>query len=246
MYPMHEFGAIYTSGLTVFHQSEDTGYNYMKKSLEGVCSLFVTAYRDPKLDGNMLTSNYAYVGFFKLISFAIVDDHNAGHHLNPKGNFKPFKDALDGMVVQRMPPINKPHSMFGPYRILSHDWSINNVCIYDTMPCNFGAKCNDIYDPRHAQEFSHPPIRPHAAMKISCHLTKDSVHMHSFIHRIRCQYGGECRHIDDEKHNQEYEHPSYCPSGGDCHNMKSEHLKDFCHLPLCPNGHKCFEYQKHT
>ncbi|CAF3383056.1 unnamed protein product [Rotaria socialis] len=295
MYPMHEFGAIYTSRLTVFRQSEDTGYNYMKKPLEGVCSLAMAAYRDPKLDGNMLTSKYAvgtrkkienifaiahhqkhdslvlsafgcgafknppghiaqlfisvieqYAGFFKLISFAIIDDHNAGHHLNPEGNFKPFKDALDGMVVPRMPPINKPHSMFGPYRILSHDWSINNVCIYDKMPCNFGAKCNDIYDLTHAQEFSHPPICPHAAMKVSCHLTKDSVHMHSFIHRIRCQYGGECRHIDDEKHNQEYEHPLYCPSGGDCRNVKSEHLKDFRHLPLCPNGHKCFEYQKHV
>ncbi|CAF4777263.1 unnamed protein product, partial [Rotaria sp. Silwood2] len=47
MYPMNEFGAIYTSGITVFRQSEDTGYAFMKKPLEGVCSLAMAAYRDP-------------------------------------------------------------------------------------------------------------------------------------------------------------------------------------------------------
>ncbi|CAF1418884.1 unnamed protein product, partial [Adineta ricciae] len=33
IYPMDEFGAIYTSGLTVFRHSEDKGYAYMKKPL---------------------------------------------------------------------------------------------------------------------------------------------------------------------------------------------------------------------
>ncbi|CAF4081934.1 unnamed protein product, partial [Rotaria sordida] len=53
MYPMDEYGAIYTSGLTVFRQPENTGYEYMNKPLYGVCSLAMAAYRDPMLNGTM-------------------------------------------------------------------------------------------------------------------------------------------------------------------------------------------------
>ncbi|CAF4396915.1 unnamed protein product, partial [Didymodactylos carnosus] len=39
MYPMDEFGAIYTSGLTVFRQDEDTGYAFMSEPLFDVCAI---------------------------------------------------------------------------------------------------------------------------------------------------------------------------------------------------------------
>ncbi|CAF4679106.1 unnamed protein product, partial [Rotaria socialis] len=55
MYPIDEYGAIYTSGLTFFRNSEDKGYEYMDKPLEGVHALAVAAYRNPKLDGNLLS-----------------------------------------------------------------------------------------------------------------------------------------------------------------------------------------------
>ena len=76
MYPMHEFGGIYTSDLTVFRQSEDAGYMFMDEPLHGVCSLAMAAYRDPQLDGNMLASTYA-VGTRKKIenTFAIAYYH---------------------------------------------------------------------------------------------------------------------------------------------------------------------------
>jgi uncharacterized protein (TIGR02452 family) len=295
MYPMHEFGAIYTSGLTVFRQSEDDGYPFMTKPIGGVCSLAMAAYRDPKLDGNMLAPKFAvgtrkkienifaiafhhkhdsivlsafgcgafknppghvaqlfssvieqYAGFFKLITFAIIDDHNSGHQLNPDGNFKPFKDILDGMMASPLSPINRPNTMFGPYRLLSNDVSTSDVCIFDKIPCNFGGTCKDMHNYKHSQEYSHPSLCPYAATKGNCDFMKDSVHMHSFIHRNRCQYAGECRQIDDQKHTREYEHPSYCPDGGDCHDMKAEHLKGYRHLPLCKDGHKCIDYQKHS
>ncbi|CAF2763646.1 unnamed protein product [Rotaria sp. Silwood2] len=293
MYPMNEFGAIYTSGITVFRQSEDTGYAFMKKPLEGVCSLAMAAYRDPKLDGNMLAGKYAvgmrkkienifaiayhhrheslvlsaigcgafknppdhvvqlfrsvieqYAGFFKLIIFAVIDDHNSGSHLNPKGNFKPFKEALDGNTIEPLSSMNKPNTMFGPYLLLSDGSSVGDICIFDLPPCQFGAKCNEMHDSKHSREYSHPPLCPYASVTGKCRKTKDVVHVTSLIHRQLCQHGGQCSQIDDGKHNQEFGHPIYCPDGGKCQQMTYEHLIEFRHLPLCVKAQKCIEYQK--
>ncbi|CAF2098037.1 unnamed protein product [Rotaria magnacalcarata] len=294
MYPMNEFGAIYTSGLTVFRQPEDTGYAFMKKPLENVCSLAMAAYRDPKLDRNMLAGKYAvgmrkkienifaiayhhrhqslvlsaigcgafknppehvvqlfrsvieqYAGFFKLIIFAIIDDHNSGSHLNPEGNFKPFKEALDGSTLEPLSTMNKPNTMFGPYLLLSDGSSVGDVCICDLPPCQFGAKCNEMHDSKHSREYSHPPLCPYASVTGKCRKTKDVVHVTSLIHRQLCRCGGQCLQIDDGKHSQEFEHPIYCPDGGKCQNMKEKHLIEFRHLPLCGKAQKCIEYQKH-
>ena len=294
MYPMDEFGAIYTSGITVFRKSEDTGYSFMKKPLEGVCSLAMAAYKDPKIEDNLLTGKYAvgtrkkienifaiayhhkhdslvlsalgcgafknppdhiaqlflsviqqYAGFFKVIMFAIVDDHNAGHKLNPEGNFKPFRDILDGKSVEPLSPMNKPNTMFGPYLLLSDGSSVSDVCICDLPPCYFAANCNEMYDSKHAQHYSHPPLCPYASIMGKCPFKKSDVHMSSMIHRRICQYGGECSRRDEEKHAQQFEHPPYCSNKSECQNMKEEHLREFCHLPLCSKGKKCMDYQKH-
>ncbi|CAF2136304.1 unnamed protein product [Rotaria magnacalcarata] len=294
MYPMQEFGAIYTSGITVFRKPEHTGYSFMKKPLEGVSSLAMAAYRDPKLEGNMLAGKYAvgtrkkienifaiayyhkhdslvlsaigcgafknppdhiaqlcfsviqqYAGFFKLITFAIIDDHNAGHHLNPEGNVQPFRVAFDGKSVEPLSPMNKPNTMFGPYLILSDGSSVSDVSICDLPPCLFGANCKEMYDAKHAQQYSHPPLCPYASITGKCPFKKNSIHMSSLIHRRPCQYGGECSHIDEKKHAQEVEHPPYCPDKGNCQNMKEEHLREYRHLPLCNKAKKCIDYQKH-
>lgn len=295
MYPMHEYGAIYTSGLTVFRQSEETGYAFMEGPLENVCSLAMAAYRDPKIDEDKLAPKYAvgtrkkienifaiafhhkhdslvlsalgcgafknpptyvaelfrsvieqYAGFFKLITFAILDDHNAGRRFNPHGNFAPFQSILDGLVVSPLSPISKAHMIFGPYRLLSDGLSVSDVCILDKTLCKFGASCTDIHNRKHSQEYSHPARCPYAAVRGKCELTGDPVHMSSFIHQNQCQYGGECRQIDDEKHNREYEHPPICPKGGDCHDVSERHLKEYRHLPLCPEGLKCLAYKMHA
>ena len=295
MYPMHEFGAIYTSDLTVFRHSEEMGYMFMEEPLQGVCSLAMAAYRDPQLDGNMLASKHAmgtrkkientfsiafhhkhdslvlsafgcgafrnppehvakifrsvieqYAGFFKRIAFAIVDDHNSGQHLNPNGNYKPFKDILDGLDITPMLTMNLPHIIVGSYQLLADGTSVADVCILDKALCKYGALCNDIHDRKHAQGFAHPSLCPNMATKGKCTFTKDTVHMSSFIHQNLCKYGGECRNIDDKQHVKEYEHPSYCSEAGRCDDMSAEHLKQYRHLPLCSEGRKCLEYRQHT
>ncbi|CAF2666541.1 unnamed protein product [Rotaria sp. Silwood2] len=295
MYPMDEYGAIYTSGLTFFRHSQDTGYDYMEKPLENVCAVAMAAYRDPKLEENWLAPKYAvgtrkkienifaiayyhkhdslvlsafgcgafhnppihvaklfssvidqYAGFFETIIFAIVDDHNAGQRLNPEGNFKPFVDLLNEKSAKPMMPMNKANTMFGPYRLSSDGLNVADVYIFDSTPCNFGAKCSDINNPNHTRQFSHPPCCPSVAISGKCDLTNDIVHMISFLHRNQCQYGGECRNIDNKKHAQEFEHPSYCKQGATCEDMEDNHLKEYRHLPLCKDGKKCMDYQKHV
>jgi hypothetical protein len=232
MYPMEEYAAIYTSGLTFFRQSQDVGYAYLDKPLENVCAIAMAAYRDPKLDGKYLSSKYAvgtrkkienvfsiayhhkhdslvlsafgcgafhnppshvaklfasvidqYAGFFETIVFAIVDNYSASQRLNPEDNYKPFVDVFDGKPAIPLIPMNKPNTMFGPYRICSDGLTVNDISICDSTPCYYGAKCSDIYNVSHTRQYSHPPLCTYAAIKGKCDFASDNVHMASFIHR---------------------------------------------------------------
>ncbi|CAF1213086.1 unnamed protein product [Rotaria magnacalcarata] len=295
MYPIDEYGAIYTSGLTFFRKSEDKGYEYMEKPLEGVHALAVAAYRNPKLDGNLLSPKYAvgmrkklenllsiahyyqhdclilsalgcgafrnppdhvaklfrsvieqYAGFFQTIIFAIIDDHNSGQRHNPEGNFKSFKDELDGQIFKPILPLNHPDTIVGPYRFLSDGSTVKDVTILDLDPCQYGAKCNALYDPKHTENYSHPPLCKERSLKGTCTKHNDSIHMSSFIHRHPCKFGAQCKDIDNSKHNQEYEHPSFCPNGSKCEDTGDDHEKAYRHLPACEFFQKCLQYQKHV
>ena len=295
MYPIDEYGAIYTSGLTFFRQSEDKGYEYMEKPLEGVNVLALAAYRNPKLDGNMLSPKYAvgmrkkienlfsivynhhheclilsalgcgafrnppdhvaklfrsvieqYAGFFQTIIFAVTDDHHTGQKHNPSGNHKPFKDELDGLVFQPVLSLNYANLINGPYRIGSDGSTINYVIIFDLPLCQYGAKCDELYDSKHVTNFFHPALCKELYMNGVCKQTNDLIHMTSFIHRNPCEHGAHCKDIDDVKHNQDFEHPSYCPNKGNCEDTSVSHEKAYRHLPLCEHRRKCPQYQKHV
>ena len=294
MYPMEEYAAIYTSGLTIFRRSQDVGYEYMTKPLENVAAIAMAAYRDPKLDKDELEAKVAigtrkkienifaiahhqqhdsivlsafgcgafrnppkhvaqifmsvieqYAGYFDTIVFAIIDDHNAGQRLNPHGNYRPFVDVLDGRTVMPAKKMDKANTMYGSFRI-SHDGStVNDVCILENSPCHYGAKCSDIRNDPHASQYAHPPLCTRVATDGKCDLKDNSIHMLSFVHPSQCREGGECSKLNDKKHCQDFEHPLNCPQGGDCDDMDSVHLKLYCHVPLCPRGIKCIDFQKH-
>ncbi|CAF3923229.1 unnamed protein product [Rotaria sp. Silwood1] len=295
MYPMEEFGAVYTSGITVFRHSEDRGYAFLDEPVYEVCAIAMAAYREPKLDKQMLTGTAAagmrkkienifaiayhqnhdclvlsalgcgafknppehvaalfksvisqYAGYFRSIHFAIIDDHNTGNHLNPKGNFLPFQKELDGKTFhpQNLLSVNMAS---GPFRLLNKVGSdgqldLSDVHIFELTPCKYGAQCHDLYDDQHIKSFLHPPICPNQS---ACKNTDDNVHMFSFIHRTKCRDGGECKKITDEQHLHHYEHPETCPQGGACTNTSPEHLLAYLHLPLCPHGLKCMHYLAH-
>ena len=292
IYPMDDYGAVYTSGLTVFRQSEETGYAYMENPLKDVCSIAMAAYRDPKLDGNMLANKYAvgmrkkienifaiayhhhhnclilsafgcgafrnppdhvaklfhsvieqYAGFFESVIFAIIDDHNTGHHLNPKGNFSPFEEKFRNCVVKQKVPLNEGNTMFGPYRLLRDGLNVADVSICDLLPCQSGAHCKNLCSDDHTNEFSHPPRCAQDSSPSGCQQLGNNIHMSSYVHYAQCQYGGLCKHIDNEQHVLEFKHPSCCPAGGACQDTSENHEKAYRHLPLCETFHTCIAYR---
>ncbi|CAF2937552.1 unnamed protein product, partial [Rotaria sp. Silwood2] len=188
-----------------------------------------------------------YAGYFKTIYFAIIDDHNTGNRLNRNGNYKPFKDILDGLNVPASSKQLDVNMATGPFRVIGKDhvkMTIGEVSIFGLNPCQYGAECNDLDDEQHCRSYSHPPL---CHQSDSCdQVKKDEVHKNFFIHRTKCQYGGQCKQIKDEKHLRQYDHPEYCPQASGCTDMSKTHLKNFCHLPLCKDGgpNKCALFRK--
>jgi uncharacterized protein (TIGR02452 family) len=293
-YPMEEFGAIYTSGITVFRGTEAKGYAYMKNPLYHVCAIAMPAYRNPRLTGkNMLEDRpamnthrkiqnifaigyqhkhdclvlsalgcgafknppkhiallfksviYQYAGYFDKIYFAIIDDHNTGNQINPHGNFVPFKEILDGLVV-KPPKTLRVDGASGPHRILNktsnEQLTFGDAYISYLPPCQHGTKCRDFKNIDHTRQFSHPPRCSLQTATSLCDQTDDEVHVATFIHITRCKYGGECT-SEDPTHLSDYDHPDYCEKESHCKDVRSEHLFAYRHLPVCRDGHDCLKY----
>ncbi|CAF3692663.1 unnamed protein product [Rotaria socialis] len=296
LYPMEEFGGIYTSGITVFRGTEANGYPYMKEPLYNVCSIAMAAHREPALtnknmlEKKMATSThkkidsifaighhhkhdclvlsalgcgafknppehvallfksiiYQYAGYFEKIYFAIIDDHNTGNRINPKGNFIPFKEILDGLIVHPS-KIIQVNGASGPYRILKKlpdgKITLSDSCIQHLPPCYHGTECRDIKDTQHNTTFSHPPICLYQTSNLTCDQMEDEVHMLTFFHRMKCKRGGECNNTDPQ-HLNDLDHPEFCKKKSDCVNVSAEHLFAYRHLPVCHSGITCLEYKK--
>ncbi len=80
LYPIAEYGAIYTSGITVFRGTEDQGYPFLKRPLYDVCAVAIAAYRDPPIQKNKrrLTPKDA-VGTRKKIETLFAIAYKNGH-----------------------------------------------------------------------------------------------------------------------------------------------------------------------
>jgi uncharacterized protein (TIGR02452 family) len=291
IYPIEEYGAIYTSGITVFRHSEDKGYAYLEQPVYGVCAIASAAYARPELkrnDNNFLVEKYAvdtrkkienifaiayhhghdclvlsafgcgafknppnhiamifksvieqYAGYFKIIYFSIIDDHNTGYQLNLDGNYRPFKNILDDKNFQPSKGEIDVNMISGPYRVISKNQgkiTIDHVKIFDLPPCEYGSLCQDLNNTQHSRSYSHPPICPRYN---SCNQSEnDDVHLSSFIHRTKCAQGGICKLIKDQNHLRLYDHPEFCTDRS-CKIMDKSHLMKFRHVDLCQNGLKC-------
>ena len=296
-YPMDEFGAIYTSGITVFRGTEQDGYPYKKEPLYDMCAIAMAAYRDPPLTPKNTLENkaamnthrkiqsvfaigyhqkhdclvlsalgcgafhnppehvarlfksviYQYAGYFDTIYFAIIDDHNAGGRANPNGNYKPFKEILNDLVVRPAKTL-RVDGATGPYRVLDKKsdgrFILDDAYISQLPPCQHGADCRNAKDKDHSRQFGHPPRCSYQNMTSKCDQTNDEIHMSCFIHTIKCKEGGECQNTDAE-HVNDYDHPDFCQNKAHCTNMHPEHLFSYRHLPPCRDGMDCLKCLSH-
>ncbi|CAF1353937.1 unnamed protein product [Adineta steineri] len=221
MYPMDEFGAIYTSGLTVFRQPEDTGYAFMEQPMFNVCAIAIAAYRNPKLDHkNLLTSRYM-IGTRKKIEtiFAIAQHHKhdclvlsafgCGAFRNPPkhialifksvieqyaGFFKKIYFAIidDHNTGQDL----NPHGNYRPFQDTLHNLKVKPVR---------HIMVNMMIGPWRILNIVNNKEINLSDVKI-CDLSP-------------CHYGGQCRDLENKQHCQKYLHPPLCPlmdSSGIC------------------------------
>ena len=296
-YPMDEFGAIHTSGITVFRGTESDGYPYKKDPLCNMCAIAMAAYRDPPLTPKNTLQNkaamsthrkienifaighhqnhdclvlsalgcgafhnppkhvallfksviYQYAGYFDTIYFAIIDDHNAGGRVNPDGNYRPFKEILNDLVV-RPPKTLRVDGVTGPYRVLDKtsdgQLTLGDVYISQSPPCQHGINCRDAKNTDHSQKFAHPPRCSFQSTTSECDQMNDEVHISTFTHTTKCDKGGECSN-KDAAHLNNYDHPDFCKNQAHCTITHPEHLFSYRHLPACRDEMDCPKYLNH-
>ncbi|CAF1175267.1 unnamed protein product [Adineta steineri] len=244
LYPMDNYGAIYTSGMTVFRQPEEIGYPFMDIPMYDVCGIAMAAYRDPKVDKNLLTSKYS-IGTRKKIEniFAIAYQHKhdclvlsalgCGAFRNPPKHiatiFKSVIDQYAGFFKSVYFAIIDDHNTgqdfnpngnYEPFRTVFKDYSAvpRKHRLVDMMigPWKILKQIND------------------TEVKLSdikiCHLKP-------------CRDGGKCNHLKNEQHCQEYSHPPLCPNTDNKTSCKEkhddQHILWFKHRLQCSYGSEC-------
>ena len=100
-----------------------------------------------------------YTRFFKLIYFAIVDDHSAGQNFNPTGNCRPFRKLLDNVDLELEKIVNM---MIGYRRILNQtnagEVTLSDIKICYLNPCRLGGKRHELRNAQHCRGYLHPSL----------------------------------------------------------------------------------------
>ncbi|RUP47497.1 hypothetical protein BC936DRAFT_145674 [Jimgerdemannia flammicorona] len=206
-YPIAEFGGIYTPDITIFRDSEDSGYSFRQKPFT-VDFIAVAAYRKPKLQNNCLSSEDAAKTRRKIeaiFAIALHKGHDClllsalgcGAFQNPPDHVaaiflavaqqysRKFREIVFAVVEDHNSVTTANPA--GNYEIFSSH--LNRTALGPgtlTLPplsappastCSFGGRCEKS-DATHSKEFYHPPFCPY---RRDCKLT-DAHHLFLFRH----------------------------------------------------------------
>lgn len=215
MYPMDEFGAIYTSGLTVFRQPENTGYAFMDEPLYDVCAIAMAAYRDPAVENNRLVAKFS-ISMRKKIEniFAIAYHHKHDCLILSAFGCGAFK--------------NPPEHVATIFKSVAEQYAGFFKSIYFAIldDHNTGLQFNpqgnyrpfqQLLDDRKIRPKEHKlqdmMIGPWRILKMSNpqQVTLSDIRI---FYLTPCYYGGQCNDLENVKHYREYSHPALCPSVG--------------------------------
>ena len=245
LYPMHEFGAIYTSGLNVFRLSEKKGYSYMDIPMYDVCSIAMAAYRDPQMEKKDLLAPKHSIGTRKKIEniFAIAYQHK--------------HDCLVLSALGCGAFRNPPTHVANIFKSVIEQYAGYFKSIYFSIidDHNTGQDFNPHgnYKPFHQvlNDFNATPKR-HRTVDMMIgpwRIVNQTTNKEVVLSDIRicssspCQYGGKCEKIQDEQHCREYSHPPLCPHANSSTPCKEknddQHLLWFRHRQKCRYGGEC-------
>ncbi|CAF1041068.1 unnamed protein product, partial [Didymodactylos carnosus] len=272
MYPMDEFGCIYTSGITFFRDSEDKGYSYLSTPLNDVKAIAIAAYRDPPLQNNKRLEIKKACGTRKKIENLFAIAHIQGHDSlvlsamgcgafkNPPQHiallFKSVIDQYAGFFKQIIFAIVDGHNTgkqinpdgnFLPFKDALDGLQFKK-CTEPSVGMMIGPyrivgkKMNN--DNLMLSAFVIGDKSPcyHAA---NCKDINDQKHCRQFSHPPLCPYGTECHPLDyDDVHTQFFFHLHECSAGGECTETDQKHLQDYVHPDYCHEGGRCTNMKK--
>ncbi|CAF1452297.1 unnamed protein product, partial [Didymodactylos carnosus] len=259
MYPIDEFGAIYTNGITIFRDTEDKGYELLSEPLYNMSAIALPAYRNPKTTNNhqQLIDKYA-VGTRKkienLFAIAYKNGHDSlvlsalgcGAFHNPLEHialiFKNvieqyagfFKEIIFAIIDDHnTKKLTNPEGNYIPFKRILDGEIVKPSSILKNRMMIGPYKISNINDNKLAiKSFKIGDIPP-------------------------CPYAAKCEHILNYKHCREFLHPSICPYGNSCTHNKSQvqtdsrnnieinnlsdyvHEQFFVHRFECKHGGKC-------
>jgi uncharacterized protein (TIGR02452 family) len=252
-YPIEDYGAIYTSGITVFRNTEDEGYAYLEQPVYGVCAIASAACIRPELkrnDNNRLAEKYVVDTRKKIENvFAIAFHH--GHDCLVLSAF--------GCGAFRNPPIHI--AMIFKSVIEQYAGYFKQIYFSIVDDHNTGNRLNpdgnyrpfkDILDDITVQPSKREldvnmisgPYR--ILSKNQGKITIDHVKIFDIS---PCKYGSLCHELNDTQHCQSYSHPPLCPQYESCNQSTRDdvHLSSFLHRNKCSHGGICtlIEDEKH-
>ncbi|UJR06729.1 hypothetical protein I4U23_011018 [Adineta vaga] len=242
LYPIDEYGGIYTSGITVLRGIEANGYPFSSKPLYNVCSLAIAAFRNPPVhDNNRLSLKYAIDTRKKIENFFAIA-HQHGHNCL-------ILSAL-GCGAFKNPP--EHIALIFKSVIIQYAGFFQNIIFSIIDDHNTGNQMNPNGNFLPFQKvldgFSvRPVMNLSIGMAIGPYYIIESQNKDksvrfdhiSILHLPLCEYGGLCKSFDDQQHIINYIHPNFCVEGGLCTNMKTFHLAKFRHVSLCRDGLDC-------
>ncbi|CAF1558378.1 unnamed protein product, partial [Adineta steineri] len=263
LHRIDEFGAIYTSGVTIFRRGEETGYACMEKPVENVCVITTSAYDKPSLVNGMLPTKYA-MGTRKKIenifaiayhhkhdclvlsSFACEINENPVDHIvqlfssviEQYGGF--FKSILFAIPDDR--DLNRHPNSKRTYRTFQKlDGTVNSITLMKRANTIFGPYriLSDNKMANHICICDLPPCQ----FGGKCNERINPNHIQKFSHPplcVKASLTGKCDQMDNVVHISSYLHQVQCRYGGECREIDNEkHSQQFEHPSFCSAGGTC-------
>ncbi|CAF2836536.1 unnamed protein product [Rotaria sp. Silwood2] len=244
LYPMDDFGAIYTSGLTAFRQPEDTGYTFMEIPMYDVCAIAMAAYRDPKIENDLLASKYS-IGTRKKIENIFAIAHHQKH------------DSLVLSALGCGAFRNPPKHVAAIFKSVIEQYAGYFKYIYfaivddhntgqDLNPIGNFSPFRELLDNLNEEPKRHKLVDMMIGpWRILNQTTVKEVTLSDIriCYLEPCFYGGKCNDLKNEQHCREYSHPSLCPNADNRTPCKqktdSQHTLWFRHRQKCSYGGEC-------
>ena len=268
LYPMDEFGAIYTSGITVFRQTEINGYEFMKRPLYNVCAIAMAAHRNPEMkDAHTLTDKFVMSTHKKIDNiFAIAHAHQhdclvlsalgCGAFKNPPkhvasifksiilqyaGYFQTIYFAIvDDHNTRKK---TNPHGNLSPYQEILDGFIVYppNSLHTDVASGPYRILSQPSREQIRFSDVSIGMLRP-CNHGVKCHDMRDPDHTRKYFHPSVCPdqaAQSSCKQKNDDVHILTFIHVSMCTDGGKCENTEERHISEYSHPEFCEHKGRC-------